>query len=361
MRKLVRLTKIDSIEPINGADRLEVARVGGWAIVVLKGEYQPGDVAVYFEYDSFLPEGNPAWQFLVDKSAREYGGVRGHVLRTIKLRKQVSQGLLLKPTLFGPEVQNAELGEDISQLVGVVKYEPPIPACLAGEVRGMFPSIIPKTDQERVQNIIPDVQDWARDGSYWEVTEKLEGSSCTMAQLEDGLHVCSRNLDLRETEGNTFWQIARALDIELRLARAFPGRQLALQGELVGPGVEGNIYKLTKHNIYVYDVYDVQAGRYLPPLERLDILRALNALPDGPDWDALTLVQKAELMRDSPVKHVPVLKVAQLPKDNALADLLERADGQSALYSTAREGVVFKAVAGGKSFKAISNKYLLAQ
>lgn len=361
MRKLVRLTKIEAIEPIADADRLEVARVGGWAVVVLKGEYQPGDVAVYFEYDSFLPEGNPAWQFLVDKSAREFGGVRGHVLRTIKLRKQVSQGLLLKPELFGPEVQNAALGEDISELVGVIKYEPPIPACLAGEVRGLFPSIIPKTDQERVQNLLPEVQAWANEESFWEVTEKLEGSSCTMALLEDGFHVCSRNLDLRESKDNTFWQLARKLDIEARLAKVFPGRQIALQGELIGPGVEGNIYKLTKHQFVIYDVYDVQQGRYLTPSERIEVVRSINEFPLTADWNDLTLVQRAEKLKDSTVKHVPVLKVVQLPKQDALAYLLERADGMSLLYDTAREGIVFKAMAGGKSFKAISNKYLLAQ
>jgi RNA ligase (TIGR02306 family) len=97
-RKLVTVRQIDNLEPIDGADAIEVATIEGWKVVVKKGEFKVGEQCVYFEIDSFLPEGNPAWQFLVDKQGREFEGVRGHRLRTIKLRGVLSQGLALPIT-----------------------------------------------------------------------------------------------------------------------------------------------------------------------------------------------------------------------------------------------------------------------
>lgn len=357
MRQLVKLAKIDKITAIPDAEFIEVSHVGGWAVVTKKGEFKAGDTAVYFEIDSFLPEGRSSWQFLVDKSSREYGGQRGHVLRTVKFRGQVSQGLLLPVDSF-PELQDVSPDADVAQLLGVIKYEKPIPACLAGEVRGVFPSRVPKTDQERVQNLAQKLEKWVEDGIEWEVTEKLEGSSCTAGIIDGEFRVCSRNLDLRETSGNTFWQVVRACGVEERLRRHFPNRELALQGELVGPGVEGNIYKLTKAAYYVYDVFDVQLGRYLAPTERMEILATLN---DNPQWHTLSKAEQDKACSTWAIKAVPALGQMPLPAQETMAALLALADGHSALYKTAREGVVFKAVQGGASFKAISNKYLLKQ
>ena len=115
MRKLASLVVIDSINPIPKADAIEVARIGGWAVVVKKGEFAAGEQALYIEIDAFLPDGQPAWQFLVDKQAIEYNNVLGHVLRTVTMRKQVSQGLLVKPSYFGAALQNVALGEDVGE------------------------------------------------------------------------------------------------------------------------------------------------------------------------------------------------------------------------------------------------------
>jgi RNA ligase (TIGR02306 family) len=135
-RKLVTVRKINAIEPIKDADAIEVAVVGGWRVVVKKNEYKVGDLAVYFEIDSFLPEGNPSWQFLVDKSSRIYREVRGHVLRTIKLRGVTSQGLILPVSVLTMVESELFDGLDVTYPLGVIKWEAEIPAQLAGEVKG---------------------------------------------------------------------------------------------------------------------------------------------------------------------------------------------------------------------------------
>lgn len=357
MRQLVKFVSIDKITAIPGAEFIEVAHVGGWAVVTKRGEFSEGAQALYFEIDSFLPEGHPAWQFLVDKSSREYGDKRGHVLRTVKFRGQVSQGFLL-PVAAVPEIDGLSDAVDLAEVLGVVKYEKPIPACLAGEARGVFPSRVPKTDQERVQNLAQKLEQWVAEGTEWEVSEKLEGSSCTAGIIDGEFRVCSRNLDLRETAGNTFWQAVRACEVEERLRKHFPERELALQGELVGPGVEGNIYKLIKAAYYVYDVYDVNQSRYLTPAERMTVLSKLN---EADNWADLPMAEQQQAAKSWVIKHVPTLGFMRLPSGAAMAGLLALADGQSLLAKTAREGLVFKAVNGGASFKAISNKYLLKQ
>jgi RNA ligase (TIGR02306 family) len=345
MRKLARIVKIDAIQPIPNADAIEIAKIGGWSVVVKKAEFSVGDVAVYFEIDTFLPEGNPAWQFLVEKSSRIYNGVNGHVLKSIRLRKQLSQGLLISPKAFEMATGGFQepfsflpIGTDVSELLGVSKYEPPIPANLAGVQRGNFPSIIPKTDQERIQNLTEEFNNWSGCGELltWEVTEKLEGSSCTFAWINDDLHVCSRNIDLVDTVGNSFWGTAHALSLPARMHAHFKGRNIALQGELIGFGIQGNIYKLNKQEFYLFDVYDADLGRYLNPTECNEIANSLS------------------------LTSVPVVET-HFVLPNSMEAILSMADGPSKLLSTQkREGLVFKCNDDSDSFKAISNAYLLA-
>ena len=200
MRKLATVRKIDEIRPIEGADAIECAIVGGWTVVVKKGEYQAGDLAVYCEIDSWIP--TELAPFLSKgQEPREYNGVKGERLRTVKLRGALSQGLLLKPAdvMAAKQFTLAGVGGDVTELLGIQKYEPPVPAQLSGQVRGNFPTAVPKTDQERVQNLKKEVQAWTETGTLWELTEKLDGSSCTMyLDLDNEFHVCSRNLSLQK-------------------------------------------------------------------------------------------------------------------------------------------------------------------
>lgn len=157
-RKLASVRKVTDILPIPDADAIECAIVGGgWPVVVKKGEFQVGDLAIYFEIDSWIP--HELAPFLSKgKEPREYNGVKGERLKTVRLRGQLSQGLLLHISLklnldFSYHVtafeRGLQEGDDVTELLGIQKWEAPVPACLAGQVRGNFPSFLVKTDQER--------------------------------------------------------------------------------------------------------------------------------------------------------------------------------------------------------------------
>jgi RNA ligase (TIGR02306 family) len=346
MRKLARVVTIDGVTPIAGADAIECAQIGGWTVVIKKGEYQVGDLAVYFEIDSFLPEGNPAWQFLVDKASKRFINANGHVLRSIKLRGEVSQGLLLGLGVLhsaGLSAENICPGDDVSDVLGVLKYEAPVPAELSGSARGLFPAQVAKTDQERIQNLAVELVAWSNDQNLtWEVTEKLEGTSCTFAWLDNDLHVCSRNIDLIQSEDNSLWKLAKELLIASNFANHFGRRNLALQGEVIGYGVQGNIYGLRTQHFYLFDVYDVDQKRYLKPIERQAIANQLA------------------------LDQVPVIESSfRLPINidrEGVDELIALSDGASALkVGQLREGLVFKANEKRASFKIVSNKYLLKQ
>jgi RNA ligase (TIGR02306 family) len=345
MRKLASIRVIDSIGPIDGADAIEVATVGGWKIVVKKGEFAVGDLAVYLEIDSWVP--TELAPFLSKgKEPREFEGIKGERLRTIKLRGQLSQGLLLPFTAkmaidigAGPGAKFSDYEDmDVSEHLNIVKWEKPMNAQLAGMARGNFPSQIPKTDQERVQNLKKEVAAAAESNAVFEVTEKLEGSSMTCYLIEGVFGVCSRNLDLKETADNTFWQVARREGVEEKMKAIDEHWDFAIQGELIGPGIQGNIYNLSKPEFYVFDVYNIQQGTYLKPADRL------------------ALVQRMGL------NHVPVIHPSW-PVTSSIEGILETAEGQTVLLTsnTEREGIVFKEVNGGMTFKAISNKYLLGE
>ena len=353
MRQLATIRRIDDIQPIENADTIDVATIGGWNVVVKKGIHQIGDQIVYFEIDSWIPEA--VAPFLGDNGTpvRTYEEVAGFRLKTKKLRGVVSQGLILPlsalagmtVTVEGHEYLFENVSwcddEDVTEILNVKKYEVQIAANLAGFARGNFPSFIRKTDQERIQNISRDICDYIDREMQWEVTEKLDGTSCTiykndalLAEDKDALGVCSRNLDLKETEGNVYWDIAKKYDVHAILLR--DGRNLAIQGEIIGEGIQGNKYKMNERKFYVFDIFDIDTQQYMNASDRAGFcaLRGLN--------------------------HTPILKrLADLPS-RAVRDLIPLADGRSTLYDTAREGLVYKCEqVPSVSFKIISNKWLM--
>lgn len=334
MRKMATIRNIDAIGPIEGADAIEVATVGGWKVVVKKGEFKVGDRAVYCEIDSWIP--TELAPFLSKgKEPREFEGIKGERLKTIRLRGQLSQGLLLNLDMAIPQTNSFVVGDDVSELLNIVKWEMPINAQLAGVVRGNFPTAIPKTDQERVQNLTNEIG--AAQGMMFEVTEKLEGSSMTCYLLDGEFGVCSRNLDLKRDENNTMWKVAIDADIENQMRKI--GGNWAIQGEIVGPGIQGNIYKLKAPALFVFDVYDIVGGDYLKPDVRRQLVKALG------------------------LNHVPVLNT-NFVLNGDVESLLIKAEGQSVMGDITgpeREGIVFKQADGGMTFKAISNKYLLGE
>ena len=336
MRKLATIRKIDGLRPIEGADAIEAAVVGGWTVVVKKGEYSVGDLAVYCEIDSWIP--HELAPFLSKGSEpREFNGVKGERLRTVKLRGQLSQGLLLTiESTFPGKDRNffwSMMGEDVSEQLGIQKYEAPVPAQLAGEVRGEFPSFIPKTDQERIQNLTVELEDWKREKLSWEVTEKMDGSSMTVYVNGDDSGVCSRNLNLKDVAGNSLWRVAKQNNLIEKLRTT--GRNLALQGEIVGEGIQKNRYKIRAQDFYLFDVYDIDQGKYLTPTERKELAKALD------------------------IKHVPVLKCDEVLEVCTVEHILKWAEGVATWGGMEREGIVFKCNEREVSFKAISNRFLL--
>jgi RNA ligase (TIGR02306 family) len=341
-RKLASIRTISNVRPIPNADKIEVVSVDGWELVARKNEFKPGDICVYFEIDSFLPV-EKRYEFLVKSCFRKMSdtGEEGLRIKTMTMRGQISQGLALPLTSF-PECANLPVDTDVTEILGVKKYEPPIPACIAGEVKGLFPSFVPITDQERIQNNFAKLAPTLRDSEeLFEITVKLDGTSMTtlVDPYADEFLVCSRTLSLKETQSNTLWSVAREVGLEqiIRQINQEYDTHFAFSGELMGPGIQKNKEKLPKHQFFVFDIYDIKQRRYITPSQREKII---NQFPQ--------------------VKHVPILGHISGKElfQHDVNFILKMAEGPS-LNATQREGLVFKAK--NCSFKAISNKFLLEE
>jgi len=345
-RKLATIRRIDRIEPIEGADKIVKATVGGWQLVTaIDNGFKEGDFAVYAEVDSWIP--TEIAPFLSKgQEPRTYNGVKGERLKTIRLKGQISQGLLLPLSLVGDvnDTYGFEDGQDVTENLGIQKWEAPIPAQLAGVCRGTFPSRVPKTDQERIQNLSKELKEWIDSDLHWEVTEKCEGSSCSIMFFDGEIHVASRNMDLKDAEGNTFWKVAKQNDLIVKLETFCREHdvEIALQGELIGPGVQGNIYNLKDHEFRLFDIYDIKEGKYIESKQRLILADELQ------------------------VKHVPIVAHSANLKDTlgltSMESVLEFVQKKSSIADVNAEGMVFKCIEDPSiSFKAISNIYLLKQ
>ena len=338
-RKLASIRKIEKIDPISGADKIELVTVDGWKVVVAKDVgHKIGDFVVYCEIDSFLPI-KPEYEFLRKSSYKKMGDQEGFRLRSVKLRGQISQGLILpiKDVIPFPDVLDyMEVGKDVTELLGVVKYEPPIPAELAGKVKGGFPSFIPKTDEERIQNLSSEYEEWKTQSDHeFYVTEKLDGSSATFYMKDGVFGVCSRNLELLETEDNTFWRVARILDLENKMKNV--GMNFSIQGELIGESIQGNPYKIKGQTVRFFNIYDIDLREYYS----IHILnRIVKDVMGG-------------------LETVPVLETNfKLPE--TIDELLKYADAKSALNPNFdREGIVIRNGNKSISFKVISNQFLI--
>ena len=378
MRKLASIVRIDKLYPIEGADRIELATIQGkaWQCVVKKDEFKENDFAIYFEIDSMLPLENPAFEFLRGRNeytlASSTNSEEDEIdfaekpensetttmykvysrLKTIKLRKTLSQGLLLPlqffDTLMKLDTSDDIEGTDVTESLGVIKYEIVEKGCSAGKRKGSFPRFIPKTDEERVQNIKRLYQEAADSGEKFECTYKIDGSSMTVYVVNPkivGLEgdeiktgVCSKNLELEvspDSEGlfvKTY--IEKGIEEKLRNYYEETGRSIAPQGELVGPTIQKNFEGLDSVNYYIYKVFDIDNQVVLGPNEAQDIAYVLG------------------------LNYVPVYDdCITLPA--TIEELLTMAEGPSGLNGKFREGLVFKSLERTFSFKVISNSYLL--
>ena len=377
-RKLARVVLIDSLHPIEGADRIELAMVGGWQVVVQKGLYVAGDKAMYFEVDSLLPLDHPAFASMSTLSSKLQFVIDGKQyvrIKTMKLRKQLSQGFCV-PLADVNASTGCNVDADFTKTLGILKYES------AGE-KGMnngttgaksgfkalgFPKFVPKTDQNRVQNILIQFNQARDKGELFEKTFKLDGSSLT-AFVKDGVPgVASRNVGFRlvaekkglwQTIKDYFAQVERIGLIDARIVTMIKaddndftkmaakaglieaiqsdGRNLAIQGEMVGPSIQKNFEGVTENQFYIYDIYLIDEQKYMLPAERQQFCKRHS------------------------LQHVPLASThaTTLPVDVATAII--DADGPSGLNGKYREGFVYKSMDRDFSFKVVSNAYLLKE
>ena len=364
-RKLASIVTIASCDPIPDSDNLSVAKMEGkgWNVVTQRGEYKPGDLAVFFEIDSYLPADDPRYEFLKKRCLKTFVSKSGQTLKegilikTCKLRGVISQGLLMPIAGNFPELRDVTDGQDVTESLNVEHYDEVVEALrpeigggsIAAEAMGKFPSaFIPKTDEERIQNLGDYFE--TMKGRIFEVTEKNDGSSMTIflsrtVDPENPFGVCSRNLRLKPEGAKgvpTQWQMVKKYDLAAKLEQinAMFSSEFALQGELVGPGINDNRDKYTDLEWHVFKIWDIANQRYLNPNE----------------------VQSLALQMGIP--YVPVINPAMKVFDEltTMEAILAFAEGKTA-RGHEREGVVFKSVDDKPfvSFKVISNRYLLKQ
>ena len=327
MRKLASVQRIKTLDPIAGADAIERATVLGWQLVVKKGEFKVGELCVYCEVDCVMPDA-PGFEFLKSRGMR---------IRTVRLRGQISQGICF-PLSILPGGFDIQEDADCTSALGIAKYEPPIPACLNGIAKGGFPSFIPKTDEPRVQ-ILQDLLDRYK-GEVCYVSEKVDGSSATFHVNNEEFGVCTRNLELVEDPENTIWKIARELDIESKLRAT--GINMAIQGEVIGEGVQGNPLKLRGQSIRFFNVVDIDRREYLSFDKFMEFMRGLE------------------------LETVPMIAV-DYRLENDINTLVKMATRRSLVCPDAwAEGIVIRPlmecvdpVIGRVSFKAVNPEFLL--
>lgn len=356
-RKLAHIEKIEWIKPIEGKDRIVLAGVLGWTVIVQKSDYEVGDQCIFCEIDSVFPE-KPEFEFLRSKKFR---------IKTMKMSGVLSQGICF-PLSMLPD-GNYEIGDDVTELMGITQYESTMdeeendssedieakkkyPAFLMRKAwfrklilpkkqAKRFPRFIGKTEETRIQNS-PFYLDL---DCKWVATEKVDGQSgsFTLQQIK-GKHfwnrdtydfaVCSRNLRKWKKDTSSFWRVAEKYNIEDVLHELIGDNEwVAIQGECVAPNVQDNKYKVTEPDLYVFNLI----------------------YPSG----RVGSVEAKKIVGKYGLKFVPIIDEAVNIKGMSVAEVLDYSTGKSQLYDTLREGIVFRSLDGKQSFKAVSPEFLI--
>ena len=353
-RKLASVQKIVDVAPIENADAIERVTVLGWQCVAQKGEFEPGDRVVYCEVDSFLPI-RPEFEFLRKSCYRKFSnGEEGFRIKTVRLRGQISQGIVFPLSILSGlrfkddtrenPVDDFKEGMDVTGPMGVVKYEPITSLTSSGEAFGLRPVFVPKTDEMRIQSIPELLREL--EGLELYITTKADGMSCSLfwnSNHERPFGICGRNYELRPGDDG-YSKAAEKYDLENRL-KAY-GKNIILQGEVVGPGIQKNRLNVKDVDFLLFDVVFIdEQGRYA-------------------DLEELQAVAK-----DLGLKTVEVCQ-KEIRFDSLTIDgLLEMAKGKYTGTNNNREGIVirpckvkYSEVLGGRlSCKVVNNEYLLKE
>jgi len=332
MRSLVSIQKVKGISPITDSDFLELAHVMGWQCVVKKGEFKEGDLGVYFEVDSFLPI-DERYEFLRSSSFRDNvdNGI-GFRIRTMKMRGQLSQGLLLPLEKF-PEIAGCAEGTDVTEKLNVKKWYIPETANAGGTIIGERPHGIPASDEIRIQSAL-ELLDQLK-GKPFYITTKIDGTSGIVYYIDGKIGCCSRNKEIKDEAEALYWVPVYKYGLKEKLAKF--GKNLVLTGEICGPGIQRNKLRLAEIEWYVFDVKDWDEGRYYSYDEAVKLCAELG------------------------LKTVPLEECAE-SFDYSLETLLEKAKGK---YPSGldKEGIVVRDVKSPKavSFKILNNDALLKE
>jgi RNA ligase (TIGR02306 family) len=258
MRSLASVQTVGNITPIEDSDFLEIAHVMGWQCVVKKGEFRPGDLAVYFEVDSFLPE-EGRYEFLRKTSWRDNAdNGQGFRIKTIKLRGQLSQGLLLPLSGF-PELAGSAVGDDVTDILNVKKWYVPEVANATGVMIGDRPFGIPASDEIRIQSAT-ELLDKLKNEPYY-ITTKMDGTSCIVYCIDGKIGCCSRNHEIKDEKDSLYWAPVYRYGLKEKLMAL--GKNVVLTGELCGPGIQKNKLRLSQYEWYVFDYKDWDSGIYV--------------------------------------------------------------------------------------------------
>lgn len=375
MRKLASIQKVVSTAPIEGADKIELVFILGWQVVATKGEYKAGDLVVFYEIDSWLPATDPRYNTFEERFSN-WGDKRGMRLKTIKLRKQLSQGLVMPLDKF-PEIKNPSEGDNVTDILKIEKWEPiekPVPGRKPGESAGKrFPAFIRKTDQDRIQNVGAMVERYLDEG--FEVTMKLDGSSMTVFMVQPSSKyykdaksfskeklsflskvinffksfnkpdepiygVCSRNVMLSQEGTSNFHKAVEVSGVKDALE--LTTHSYAIQGEVIAPDIQENYEKVKDVEFHIFDIFDIDTQEYLLPEAR------------------------QRFCDEYELQHVPILWEGSLrgflefnDGDSIVQKCLDKAEGDGYNPGVKREGIVWKSLTRDFSWKAVSNSYLL--
>jgi len=332
MRSLVTIQKVKQISAIPDSDFLELAHIMGWQCVAKKGEFKEGDLGVYYEVDSFLPL-DERYEFLRASSYREnVDNGNGFRIRTVRMRGQLSQGLLLPLEKF-PELAGCNEGDDVTEKLNVKKWYIPETANAGGTIIGERPHGIPASDEIRIQSAL-ELLDQLKGKPYY-ITTKMDGTSGIVYYIDGKLGCCSRNKEIKDEQDALYWTPVYTYGLKEKLASL--GKNLVLTGEICGPGIQKNKLRLTALAWYVFDVKDWDAGKYLPYDEAVKLCAELG---------------------------VPVVPLEERGEqfDYSLETLLEKAKGK---YPSGldKEGIVVRDTLAPKavSFKVLNNDALLKE
>lgn len=345
MRKLASIQKIWDVLPIEGADKIELVKVEGWQCVANKGQFKKGDLGVYFEIDSFLPI-RPEFEFLRTSSYKKTNIMgEGFKLRSMQFRGQLSQGLVLPLSMFSEIPSEAKIGDDVTEILGIKKWEIEERATTGGNVIGLLPYDIPRSDETRVQSEPDLIKAFA--GLEYYISTKMDGSSHSLGIDEDGFHVTGHNYEYKDDGSSSFYEFIKQRGYREVMEKYYTNnglKTLTIQGEFCAPGIQKNPLRLTKPEWYVFTI--CINGKRVGLYEMQSLCETLG-------------------MPTVPIEEVDIDLPSKYPTVDAL---LERADGN---YSTGgrKEGIVVRPtepvyneiIGGPLSMKVVSNKYLLKQ